>query len=196
MKNYVQEGEALTVTAPYDVAAGAGVKVGAIFGVAINTATSGNAVQIQREGVFDIAKTGSQAWTAGDPIYWDATNKLATNVKGAGLPIGYALLAALSADATGRVVLANGEGVRVVSGQMTTATASDTVATGLSKVIGAVAGLDSDPSADPTAVSCSIGDQAGAPVSGSIIIKSWKTIATPTAATTFSKKVNWLAWGY
>ncbi len=46
--------------------------------------------------------------------------------------------------------------------------------------------------------SASIGDQAGAPAAGSILLKTWKPTATgdatPIAATTFGKKVNW--WAY
>ena len=44
-----------------------------------------------------------------------------------------------------------------------------------------------------------IGDQAGAPAAGSIIIKTWQNTGgadpTPAAATTFGKKVNWIAIG-
>jgi len=41
-----------------------------------------------------------------------------------------------------------------------------------------------------------VGDQAGAPAAGSILLKTWKTLGgTPAAATTFSKKVNWIAVG-
>jgi predicted RecA/RadA family phage recombinase len=35
MKNYVQEGDVLTLTAPYAVASGAGLQVGSIFGFAL-----------------------------------------------------------------------------------------------------------------------------------------------------------------
>ena len=44
----------------------------------------------------------------------------------------------------------------------------------------------------------SIGDQAGSPAAGSILIKTWKSTdgdATLIAATTFSMKVNWIAFG-
>jgi hypothetical protein len=48
-------------------------------------------------------------------------------------------------------------------------------------------------------VSASIGDQAGSPASGSFLLKTWKntggTDPTPAVATTFSKKVNWIAIG-
>ena len=90
-------------------------------------------------------------------------------------------------------------GYRIAAGQHTTVAASDTLVTGLTEVKLAVAVLDSDPGDDPFLVTCSIGDQAGAPAAGSILIKTWKntggTDPTPIAATTFSKKVNWIAVG-
>lgn len=89
-------------------------------------------------------------------------------------------------------------GLRVARGQHTTVAAADTVVTGLTTVVAVVATLDSDPGDDPEQVSATIGDQAGAPAAGSIIIKTWKnsgTDPTPLAATTFSKKVNWVAVG-
>jgi len=89
-------------------------------------------------------------------------------------------------------------GYKVARGQHTTVAASDAVVTGLATVVAAIAVLDSDPSDDPFLVSCSIGDQAGAPAAGSILVKTWKhdgTDPTPVAASTFSKKVNWIAIG-
>lgn len=71
--------------------------------------------------------------------------------------------------------------------------------TGLTTVVSVVATLDSDPVDDPFMVTASIGDQAGTPAAGSVLIKTWKntggTDPTPAAATTFSKKVNWIAIG-
>lgn len=89
-------------------------------------------------------------------------------------------------------------GYKIARGVHTTVTASDTVATGLSTVVAIVATLESDPGDNPLLVSASIGDQAGAPAAGSVLIKTWKTDGTdptPVAATTFSKKVNWVAIG-
>jgi hypothetical protein len=87
----------------------------------------------------------------------------------------------------------------VAFGQATTASASDTVVTGLKNVAAVVASFDSDPGDANMFVSATIGDQAGTPAAGSIIIKTWKsadgTDPTPVAATSFSKKVNWVAWG-
>ena len=35
--------------------------------------------EFKTTGVFDMAKTSAQAWTVGALIYWDDTNKVATN---------------------------------------------------------------------------------------------------------------------
>jgi len=90
-------------------------------------------------------------------------------------------------------------GYKIARGQHTTVAASDTVVTGLATVVAVVATLDSDPVDDPFMCSASIGDQSGAPAAGSVLIKTWKntggTDPTPLAATTFSKKVNWIAIG-
>lgn len=86
----------------------------------------------------------------------------------------------------------------IKTGQHTTVAASDTVVTGLALVTAVVASLDSDTGDDPLLVTASIGDQAGTPAAGSILIKTWKTDGadpTPVAATTFTKKVNWIAVG-
>ena len=50
MKNYVQPGNIITLTAPYAVASGDGLLVGAIFGVASGTAALGEAVETAVEG--------------------------------------------------------------------------------------------------------------------------------------------------
>lgn len=90
-------------------------------------------------------------------------------------------------------------GYRVARGVHTTVAASDTVVTGLATVVSVVSTLESDPALDPLLVSASIGDQAGAPAAGSVLINTWQATAandaTPIAATTFGKKVNWIAIG-
>ena len=78
MKNYIQPGHTITLTAPAAVTSGGGVLVGAIFGIAAHDAASGEPVETLTVGVFDINKVGSQAWAVGDKVYWDNTNKRAT----------------------------------------------------------------------------------------------------------------------
>jgi len=107
MKSFIQEGDILSVTAPYDVVSGAGALVGSIFGVAGASALSGAAVELKLEGVFDLAKVSAQAWTQGVKIYWDNATKLATTTAAAGANalIGVATQAATNPSATGRVLL-------------------------------------------------------------------------------------------
>jgi len=80
MKNYVQPGNTITLAAPYAVASGDGLLVGAIFGVASGAAALGEPVEAALVGVFDLTKVGSQAWAAGAKVYWDNTNKRCTTV--------------------------------------------------------------------------------------------------------------------
>jgi hypothetical protein len=92
-----------------------------------------------------------------------------------------------------------GSGYKIARGQATSVTASDTVVTGLSTVVAAIANLESAPVIGCDRATASIGDQSGSPAAGSVLIQSWKPTSssdtTPIAATTFSKKVNWVAIG-
>ena len=107
MKNYVQPGNTITLTAPYAVASGEGLLVGAIFGVAAGTAASGATVEAALTGVFDLTKIGSQAWTVGAKVYWDDTNKRCTTVATDNTLIGVAVVAVAggAGDTIGRVRL-------------------------------------------------------------------------------------------
>ena len=107
MKNYVQPGATLTLTAPYAVPSGDGLLVGSIFGVAAGDAASGATVEIALTGVFDLTKIGSQAWTVGAKVYWDDTNKRCTTVATDNTLIGVAVeaVAGGAGDTIGRVRL-------------------------------------------------------------------------------------------
>lgn len=107
MKNYVQPGNAITLTAPYTVASGDGLLVGSIFGVASADAASGETVETAVVGVFDLKKTASQAWATGDKVYWDNTAKETTNTTTSNTLIGVAVAAVAggAGDTIGRVRL-------------------------------------------------------------------------------------------
>ena len=109
MKNFVQMGDVVSVTAPYAVNAGAGCLVGSLFGVAVNTAAISAAVEVALRGVFDLAKAAGAAWTQGVRLYWDdAAKNVTTNAAaGANKLIGVAAQAQASGDTTGRVILTN-----------------------------------------------------------------------------------------
>lgn len=105
MKNYIQDGDTVTVTAPYALASGDGCLVGTLFGVAANAAASGADAEILTEGVFELAKVSAQAWTQGAAIYWDNAAKNCTTVTTSNTLIGKALVAAANPSGTGIVRL-------------------------------------------------------------------------------------------
>lgn len=118
MKNFIQPGDTITVPAPADVASGAGVLVGSLFGVASFDVKSGEEVEIATKGVFELPKTSAQAWTVGAPIYWDASNKVATSAASTNALIGVALAVAANPSSTG-VVRLNGAFAVPSAAQMT-----------------------------------------------------------------------------
>lgn len=105
MKNYIQPGKTLSVTAPAAVSAGVGVLIGSLFGVAAHSAAISTPVEIDTEGVFLMAKETGAAWTVGAPVFWDDTNKRFTLTDAANKRAGIAVVAAASGDATGYVKL-------------------------------------------------------------------------------------------
>lgn len=74
MKNKVQDGRLLTVTAPAAVSSGDFVKVGSIGGVAVADAASGAEVALDTQGVFTLPKNAPLEISQGDPVYWDVAD--------------------------------------------------------------------------------------------------------------------------
>ncbi len=107
MKNYVQTGEVIDVPAPYALASGAGALVGSLFGVAQMAALINANVSLLTEGVFDLPKAASQAWTVGARVYWDDAAKACTTTASTNKLIGVATLAVGSGagEIVGRVRL-------------------------------------------------------------------------------------------
>lgn len=105
MKNFIQPGRVVTVTAPANVSSGDGVLVGALFGVAFTDAASGAAIEIGTEGVFELAKTSAQAWSVGAKIYWDGSKCTTADGSGANTLIGNAVEIAANPSPTGKVRL-------------------------------------------------------------------------------------------
>lgn len=105
MKNNVQTGKVVTLTAPYDVASGAGALVGSLFGVAQTAVASAADGEFVLEGVFDLACLSTDVVTQGLKIYWDNTNKRCTITATSNSLIGAATEAKASGVATVRVRL-------------------------------------------------------------------------------------------
>lgn len=106
MKNFVQHGDMITVTAAAAVTSGQLVRANGLIGVAATSVASGQPVEIKTSGVFDLPKTSAQAWQVGQPVYAIAASGLLTNVAGAGnYLVGVAVADAANPSATGRVRL-------------------------------------------------------------------------------------------
>lgn len=102
MKNYVQDGDTITVVAPYALNSGDGCLVGSIFGVATSAAANGAAVEIKPEGVFDIAALSTDVAAQGAKLYWDNTNKRLTVTSAGNTLIGAATVAKIATETTVR----------------------------------------------------------------------------------------------
>lgn len=103
------------------------------------------------------------------------------------------------ATALNLVVAGVAAGYKIARGTLTPTQDDETVVTGLSTVVAAVASLKGDPTVTHMWSGVNIGDQAGSPAAGSIIIWSKKPTATndvtPVAATTPWSAVDWVAIG-
>lgn len=90
-------------------------------------------------------------------------------------------------------------GYKIARGIVTPTTASHTVATGLATVVAAVAVLQGPPTLTHMFTQADVGDQAGSPAAGSILIVSQKPTGaadvTPVASTTPWGEVAWIAVG-
>ena len=105
MKNYIQPGNTVTLTAPYARNSGEGALVGATFGVAAGDVANGVDGEFALVGVFSLAKVSAQAWTQGAKVYWDNTAKNVTTTATSNTLIGVAVAAAANPSDTGLVRL-------------------------------------------------------------------------------------------
>jgi predicted RecA/RadA family phage recombinase len=105
MKNLIQQGVIVMLTAPENLTSGRGVQVGNMFSVAGSDAANGTTFEGQVTGVFELPKVSAQAWTQGALIYWDNTAKNCTTTVGTNLKIGVAIAVAANPSSTGRVRL-------------------------------------------------------------------------------------------
>lgn len=117
LKNFIQPGNTLTLTAPAALAAGDGFLVGSIFAVAAGAAESGADVEGVLVGVFSLPKatgTGS-GWSQGTKLYWDPTAaggaKVTATADTDSVSIGVAAADAADGSATAAVRLNGAVGI-------------------------------------------------------------------------------------
>lgn len=117
---------------------------------------------------------------------------------GAALKIDGADKTAALADAVAKPVASTATGIKIARG-VAAVTGTATVVTGLATVVAVIATAADDPDGTALAeVSATIGDQAGTPAAGSIILKCWKITAADNGALIAAdaeKDVNWIAVG-
>ena len=107
MKNFIGVGNRVTLTAAAVTTSGQAVLIGSLFGIAESAAVIGDPLVLMLNGIYDLPKTASQAWTVGQLIYWDAATSRVTNVVATNKLVGVAVLAvgAGAGEIIGRVRL-------------------------------------------------------------------------------------------
>jgi predicted RecA/RadA family phage recombinase len=107
MENFIQPGDVLEYTAPAGgVTKGIGVKIGDCLVIPLVSAAVGVKFNGVRNGVVEHDKLSAQAWTEGQQVNWDDTNKRFTTVTTGNFRAGFAAAAAANPTAKGKVVLA------------------------------------------------------------------------------------------
>jgi len=105
MKNFHSAGHSLTMISPGVVASGAGVLIGAVFGVANGDAASAAPLVLSVLGAFELPKEAPLVIAAGALVYWDTTAGQVTTVSSGNTKIGVAIKAAGSSATTALVRL-------------------------------------------------------------------------------------------
>lgn len=105
MKNYIPDGDTLTLPAPYALTAGQAALIGSLFGVANADAALGADCEFDLEGVFEVTCLSSDTAAVGAKLYWDATNKRLTTTASGNTLVGCAVMAKASGTTTVRIRL-------------------------------------------------------------------------------------------
>lgn len=106
MRNFVQEGQTLTLTPAANVAAGEGYLFGAgLFGVALTDVASGQPGPFITEGVVEIAKTSALQIDVGDRVFWVPGSKVVNKTATSQVNVGVAVAGAANPSATVKIKL-------------------------------------------------------------------------------------------
>lgn len=198
MKNFLENGDTVVVTAPEDVSSGEFIKVGELYGVAPVAAVSGDPVVLDRKsGVYRLPKVTGTAWVQGQKLFWDAGAKKFTHDSTKTPVKAVAFAAAADTAAEGQVLIGAGDNVKVVSGSGTLDGSNPTpVTTGLTVVTGGLASLKKS-TAPGVATSNLTTSWSGS--DGALNVYAWKVTATGDStqvASTGTEDFSWVAWGY
>lgn len=93
MGRYIQRGETVRLAAPYARSAWQMAKIGSLIAVATVNAAEAEQIEFALEGVFELTKVGSEAWSVGDKVYWDDSNKRLTKTAAGNTFAGVAIFA-------------------------------------------------------------------------------------------------------
>lgn len=99
MKNFIQRGDTLTLTAPAALSSGDVVIVGGFIGVAAGDAENGADVETKLTGVFELPKAAIDI-AQGDQLYWSTSNGNVNKTASGNTAIGKAAVDAASGVAT------------------------------------------------------------------------------------------------
>jgi predicted RecA/RadA family phage recombinase len=169
--NYIQEGDNITVAAPSGgTTSGLAYRIGGLFGVAATTQLVGEDVVLMTEGVWELTKVGSQAWSVGDVVYWDDGNDRCTTTASGNYEIGVAVEAA-------------GSGAGVVLGKVRL-NGRDRAAVGTGTAATATIALSASGVTDGMLMTITVKDGAGATVAAVHSLEFWISDATSGAGLT------------
>jgi len=74
MRNYIQPGDTLTLTAPSQLTSGEIVLIGALVGVACGDAENGAAFDLATRGVYELPKVSADVISVGEVVYTDGAD--------------------------------------------------------------------------------------------------------------------------
>lgn len=96
MRNFIQIGNTISVTAPATVASGDALMVRDLFGIATADAESGKPLELLVAGVVRVPATGTIL--KGDLVYWDGSAVTTDDDSGANPRVGHATTDKLGDD--------------------------------------------------------------------------------------------------
>ena len=91
--------------APAQLVSGQPLLIGTAFGVVVKSAAQGRRFRLLLEGCFRLPKNLAEAWSLGNPLFWDNTNAVVTIASAGNTRIGIAIAAAANPSAIGNVRL-------------------------------------------------------------------------------------------